>query len=80
MVNDDQGRSRRLERFTNGHDFQEAGPGDQRHDEVSGIPNPFGPNFTSMAENKSTRKLDFLIYECDTVVWRFMPQPLPADN
>ena len=32
----------------------------------------------SVAKNNSTRKLDFFMYECDVVVWRFIPQPMPA--
>ncbi len=32
----------------------------------------------SAAESNSTRKLDFFMYECDVVVWRFIPQPVPA--
>lgn len=34
----------------------------------------------SVAENNSTRKLEFLMYECDVVVWRFIPKTLPADK
>ena len=34
----------------------------------------------SVAENNSTRKLDFLMYGCDVVVWRFIPQPRPVDH
>ena len=32
----------------------------------------------SAAESNSTRKLDFFMYECDVVVWRFIPQPVPV--
>ena len=34
----------------------------------------------SVAENNSTRKLEFLMYECDVVVWRFIPKTLTADK
>ena len=29
----------------------------------------------SAAKENSTEKLEFFMYECDTVVWRFIPNP-----